>query len=250
MPYADVNGVRLFYLEHGAGDPVILLHNFLATGETCWRRQIPAFRHHYRLIVPDLRGHGRSDNPGQDQLTHTQFADDIIALAGALGLTSAHFWGVSSGAMLLLTLALRAPELVRSLVLTAATYRYTAVNQARALSLTPETIPATWAAHWQTIHSPVYGPDYWRTLLATFHALNLNGGEANFPLPARLTAITQPVLLIHGDRDEYFPVEIAVELYRLLPNAALCIIPQAGHLPNSEHAGAWNATVRAFYDSR
>lgn len=249
MPYAHVNGAPLYYHEYGTGEPVILLHNFLATGETCWRKQIPAFRTHYRLIVVDLRGHGRSENPDGAPLTHTQFAADIIALAEALGVASAHFWGVSSGAMLLLTLALRAPQLVRSLVLTAATYRFTPVNQARALSLTPETIPDTWAAHWQAIHSPVYGPDYWRTLLDAFHRLNLDGSEANFPPPAQLAALTQPILLIHGDRDEYFPVEIAVELYRLLPNAALCIIPQAGHLPNSEHAATWNAGVRAFYEA-
>ena len=167
-----------------------------------------------------------------------------------LGLESAHFWGVSSGAMLLLTLALRAPLRVRSLVLTAATYRFTPINQARALSLTPETLPETWATHWQSIHAPRYGPDYWRTLLAAFHCLNLDGGEANFPPPAALAAITPPTLLIHGDRDEYFPVEIAVDLYRLLPNAALCIIPQAGHLPNSQHAVTWNAAVRAFYGGR
>ncbi len=249
MPVIHVNGASLFYHEYGVGEPVFLLHNFLATGETCWRKQIPAWRSHYRLIVPDLRGHGRSENPGYMPLTHTQFAADIIGLANALGLESAHFWGVSSGAMLLLTLALRAAPLVRSLVLTAATYRFGPVNQARALSLTPATIPASWAAHWQAIHTPVYGPDYWQTLLAAFHALNLDGGEVNFPPPAQLAAITQPTLLIHGDRDEYFPVETAVELYRLLPHAALCIIPQAGHLPNSEHAATWNAAVRAFYET-
>ena len=55
MPYAHVNGAHLYYHEHGAGEPVVLLHNFLATGETCWRKQIPTFRNHYRLIVPDLR---------------------------------------------------------------------------------------------------------------------------------------------------------------------------------------------------
>lgn len=247
MPYAHVSDAALYYHESGSGEPAILLHNFLATGETCWRKQIPAFRNHYRLIVPDLRGHGRSENPNHEQPTHSRFADDIIALLDALDLESAHFWGVSSGAMLLLTLALRAPLRVRSLVLTAATYRFTPVNQARALSLTPETLPETWAAHWQSIHAPVYGPDYWRTLLAAFHRLNLDGGEANFPPPAALAAITPPTLLIHGDRDEYFPVEIAVALYRLLPNAALCIIPRAGHLPNSQVPAAWNAAVRAFY---
>ena len=60
MPYVDLDGLRMYYAEHGRldGPPLVLLHAFMATGEQ-WRRQIDAFGARYRLIVPDLRGHGR-----------------------------------------------------------------------------------------------------------------------------------------------------------------------------------------------
>ncbi len=250
MPVIAVNGAHLYYSEHGAGEPLVLLHNFLATGATCWRKQIPVLAKSFRLIVLDLRGHGRSDNPGRQPITHTLLANDVIALLHAIGLDAVHFAGVSSGAMLLLTLALKAPSLARSLLLTAATYRFTPINRARAAQFTPEGVPPAWAAHWQEIHAPVYGPDYWRALLATFVTLNQEWGEVNFPPSPRLAEISQPARIIHGDRDEYFPPSLAVELFDLLPAASLCIMPNAGHLPHLQYPARWNDLALEFLSAQ
>lgn len=247
MPFITANDAHLYYSEYGAGEPLVLLHHFLATGETSWRKQIPALAASFRVIVPDLRGHGRSDNPGAQRLTHTLLAHDVIALLQALGITNAHFAGVSSGAMLLLTLALSAPTLARSLLLTAATYRFTPINRERSAQFLPERLPPAWAAHWQEIHAPIYGPDYWQELLAAFVALNQEWGEVNFPAPAHLSHITQPVRIIHGDRDEYFPPVMAVELFNLLPAASLCILPNAGHLPHIQYPERWNDLALEFF---
>src|SRR5690606_11131742 len=126
MPYVALDGLRMYYAEHGRpdGPPLVLLHAFMATGEQ-WRRQIDTFGARYRLIVPDLRGHGRTGNPGGlAAMNHRQFARDVVGLCGALGIDRAAFAGISTGAMLLLSLALDAPDLPEALVLAGGTLRY------------------------------------------------------------------------------------------------------------------------------
>ena len=63
-----IDGMRMYYEEHGTpdGPPLVLLHGFTGTGDF-WSNQLTAFGAHYRLLVPDLRGHGRTDNPGASQ---------------------------------------------------------------------------------------------------------------------------------------------------------------------------------------
>jgi pimeloyl-ACP methyl ester carboxylesterase len=68
----------------------------------------------------------------------------------------------------------------------------------------------------------------------------------DFPDPGELQGITTPVLLIHGDRDDLFPVEMPQELYRLLPNAELCILPNTNHVPPEEHPGWFNEITLDF----
>src|SRR5262245_14694017 len=109
MPYAAVNDIQLYYEEHGPpdGPPLVLLHNHTGTGATTWVAQIPAFGARYRLVVPDLREHGRTVNPaGAAAMNLRQFARDVAALCRAVGLERALFCGASTGAWLLLTLAL------------------------------------------------------------------------------------------------------------------------------------------------
>src|SRR5438874_2413668 len=120
MPYFAVGDLNLYYEEHGTteGPALVLLHGFTSSGAAAWGKQIEPFGARYRLVVPDWRGHGRTNNPaGAAAMTHRQFARDIIAFCRTLGLERPIFCGTSSGAMQLLTLALEAPELPRALVL-------------------------------------------------------------------------------------------------------------------------------------
>src|SRR5262249_15561522 len=108
MTSITLDGMRMYYEEHGApnGPPLVLLHGFTQTGDF-WRKQLATFGAHYRLLIPDLRGHGRTANPGGTAaMNHRQFARDIIALCRALQVEEAAFCGESTGAMLQLSLAL------------------------------------------------------------------------------------------------------------------------------------------------
>ena len=126
MPQLAIADLTMHYEEHGQpdGPPLVLLHAFTQTG-AMWQPQLDAFGARYRLLAPDLRGHGRTDNPaGLSAMNHRRFARDIVAFCRALGIARAAFCGESTVAMLLLSLGLEAPDLAAALVLAGGTYYY------------------------------------------------------------------------------------------------------------------------------
>lgn len=250
MPHATVNDLSMYYEQHGPpdGDPLVLLHGFTVTGDY-WSRQIPSFGERYRLIVPDLRGHGRTDNPGGlSAMHHRQFARDIIALCRSLHIEHAIFCGESTGAMLLLTLALEAPTLPRALVLAGGAYYYGEELRAWWRTQTPETI----LSESDPLHRrhTAMGPDHWRLVAEAFIALGVHAHSDDFPEQEELSAITVPTLIVHGDRDPMFPIDVPTGLYRLLPNAELCILPNTGHHPPREQPGSFNTITLDFLARR
>ena len=94
---ADVNGIRLYYLAAGSGDPLVLLHGFPETSYA-WRKVIPSLAEHFRVIAPDLRGCGASDRPdhGYDKRT---VAEDVHQLVEQLGLGPINLVGHDVGMM-------------------------------------------------------------------------------------------------------------------------------------------------------
>jgi len=83
-----------------------------------------------------------------------------------------------------------------------------------------------------------------------FIALNAHAHAEDFPEADELRAIAAPTLILHGDRDRFFPVQVPTELYRLLPDADLCILPMTGHGPPTERVEWFNAIVLDFLDRR
>lgn len=242
MPYVDLDGMRMYYAEHGRaeGPPLVLLHSFMATGDQ-WRRHLDAFGVRYRLIVPDLRGHGRSDNPaGLPAMNHRQFARDVVGLCRALGVDRAAFVGVSTGAMLLLSLALDAPDLPRAFVLAGGTFRYDDDLRRWWRTATPESVTRS-IERARAMHTAL-GPDHWRLVAEAWIALGEHAHEEDFPAPDEIGAIRVPTLIVHGDRDHFFPVAIPVALYGLLPDAELCILPNTGHFPQADRP-EWFAEI-------
>jgi Predicted hydrolases or acyltransferases (alpha/beta hydrolase superfamily) len=96
MPYIQVNGLRMHYLAQGHGPAVVLLHGLGSCAEDWSLLQAPALSQWYRVLMPDLRGHGRSDKP-PGPYTVYQMADDIAGFLRALGMDSAHIVGLSLG---------------------------------------------------------------------------------------------------------------------------------------------------------
>ena len=247
MAFVMIDDMRMYYVEHGRPDglPLMLLHGFTATGDF-WANQLPTFGTHCRLIVPDLRSHGRTDNPGGGAvMNHRQFARDIIALCRALQIERTAFCGESTGAMLLLSLALYAPTLPAAIILAGGTHYFGEECIAFQRQVSPETIDEGWRVYVQSAHTAL-GPDHWRSVITAFHDLHAHARDEDFPEANELRGITAPVLIVHGDRDPFFPVEMPSELYRLLPKAEFCVLPNTGHTPPEEHPGWFNDIALDF----
>ena len=250
MPYVAVDDLTIYYEEHGLtdGPPLVLTHGFHGVGAV-WEPQVAAFGLHYRLLAPDLRGHGRTDNPGGlPAMNHRRFGRDIIAFCRARGIERAVFCGESTGAMLLLTLSLEAPELARALIFSGGTYYFSDQNRAWWAEQTPDTIVKDREMA-QARHTAL-GPDHWRRLAEAFIALHTHERADDFPTDEELTTIRTPTLIIHGDRDSFFPVEVPAGLYRLLPDAELCILPHTGHVPPAERPDWFNTIALDFLTRR
>jgi pimeloyl-ACP methyl ester carboxylesterase len=221
-----VNEMRMYYETHGEGEPLVLLHGFGGSGQV-WEPFISELSKQYRVIVPDLRGHGRSTNPTW-QFTHRQSARDILTLMDNLGIVKFRAMGISTGGMTLIHAATQQPSRLEAIVLIGATIYFP--EQAREImrrstveSLTPDDYERGRRLHKQ-------GDEQIRMLRQQFHDFKDSYDDMNFTGPY-LSTITARTLIVHGDRDEFFPVAIPVEMYRSIPGSALWIIPNGGHVP-------------------
>lgn len=237
-----VNGVDLFYRDTGSGEPLLLLHGFTGSGDD-WQHVFAQPLDGFRVIAPDLRGHGRSTSPG----TTFRFADaarDVFALLDSLGIDRVKAIGMSGGANTLLHLATQQPSRVQAMIHVSGTPRFP--DQARAImrTMTAESrSEAEWAEMRARHH---HGDDQIRTLWKYVRALADDRDDMNFTA-ATLSRITARTLVVHGDRDPLYPVELAVELLRGIPNSALWVIPNGGHGPIfGEQAAPFVATATAF----
>jgi len=238
---AAINGIEMYYEVYGQGKPLVLLHGFGSSG-SAWKRWIGDFGKEYRLIIPDLRGHGRSTNPS-NVFTHRQSARDIFALLDLLGIRTCSAMGISTGGMTLLHMATAQPERLESMVLIGATIYFP--EQAREIMRrrTPESMTAQEIERQRTIHK--HGDEQIRSLRREFNAFKDSYDDMTFT-PPHLATIRAKTLIVHGDRDEFFPVAIPIEMYRSIPKSALWIVPHGGHVPIGDHADEFRRVALEF----
>ena len=122
MPTCDVNGTTIYYERCGRGPPLLLIHGLGSSGDD-WAFQRDAFARGNALIVPDLRGSGRSAKP-PGRYAIAQFAQDLWALLDALGIESANVLGFSLGGAVAIEMALMRPLSVPRLILCNALANY------------------------------------------------------------------------------------------------------------------------------
>ena len=122
--YFDSAGVRIRYIEQGAGAPVLLVHGFTGSIERSWidTGVLPDLARDYRVVAFDLRGHGASDKP-RDPRAYDEVGLDAVRLLDHLEISRAHVVGYSLGGIIVAKLLTTHPERFRSAVLGAAAYR-------------------------------------------------------------------------------------------------------------------------------
>lgn len=234
--YVEANGLRMYYEVYGEGEPLLLIHGGTATSQS-WASHLPALTEHFRVFAPDSRGHGRTDNP-TGELDYRVMAEDVATLVGELGLQRPLVLGYSDGGQIALELGMRYPGLAKALILGGTQFRFSeayleAVREILGITNGEEVDTGKlereqpeWVAYLREAHEHVYGPEYWKTYVKQISSLWLT------PLhytSEDLAAVTDPVLILTGDRDEGASLEEAAELFRLLPNAELAVAPDSDH---------------------
>ncbi len=207
MPYANVNGQRLYYEDTGGTGPAIIFSHGLLLDGTVFARQVAALRDRYRCITWDERGHGKTAAETLAPFSYYDSADDVAALLSFLGIDNAVLAGVSQGGFLGMRCALTHPERVRALILIAtqtgkedpATLQaYKQMLDAWIANKLPEEIATT-------IERIIFGPAWpdaaaWKERWRGMTASNLRG--AFVPLASRddigdkVSAIRVPTLII------------------------------------------------------
>ena len=238
----SVNGLDLFYRDTGSGDPLLLLHGFTGCGDD-WRHVFAAPLDGYRVFTPDLSGHGRSSNPAAT-FRFADVARDISALLDRLGINRVKAIGMSAGANTLLHMATQQPPRITAMIHVSGTPRFP--DQARLImrTLTEDSrTPAEWAEMRARHH---LGDNQIRALWRHAREFADDREDMNFTA-ASLSSISARTLIVHGDRDPLYPVELAVELLRGIPNAALWVVPNGGHGPIfGDQAAPFVRTATAF----
>ncbi len=208
------------YRSRGEGPPLLLLHGFLGCGADFEHLfELSALERAYTVITPDFRGHGKSGNP-DDRFSHRLCADDIEALLEHLGYEKVRAIGLSLGGNVLLHLATRRPSRIGSMV----------------ISGSPPYFPATARSMMANLDEASH-PKVEREALKQRQALFRYAKEMaestddlSFT-PPQLARIEAPVLMVNGDRDPLYPVELFVQMYRAIPCCRLWIVPGGGHAP-------------------
>jgi pimeloyl-ACP methyl ester carboxylesterase len=244
--YVTANGINIYYEEHGAGHPLLLLQGGFDTLEI-WRSQLPILAPHFRVITPDSRGLGRTDHPG-GPISYELWAEDVLAFIQALGVEKPLICGIGDGACVALQTAIWAPEVAAAYVFMAAWLWNAKAESRRGMLIMQDVLglPGPLRSeltdqdveliehkksslvfdYFQAGHQLVKGPVYWKTFLKNmwpaWTALTEHGAD-------ELQRVTAPSLVVVGDRDPFQPLNEAVELYRHLPNAELAVIPGMDH---------------------
>ncbi|SOY85239.1 alpha/beta fold hydrolase [Cupriavidus taiwanensis] len=255
------DGAELHVRLDGADGPWVILAHALAADHTLWDITARHLAGRYRVVRPDLRGHGASDAP-LGPYTMTRLADDVVAVMDALQIPQAHFCGISVGGMVGQSMGLRHPERLLSLTLVATNSQtpmeahpmwHNRIGQAEAhgmASLADATLgrwlsPAFHASH----------PDEVLRIRDMLVATPIRGyvGVAEaimaFDLAGALSRIHCPTLVVAGEQDQGATVAMAQSIAAAIAGSRLEVVPQAAHLVHVEQPERFHAALDAFLGS-
>ena len=242
----EVGGVRLYYEIHGSGEPLLFLHGFTGSGGD-WQYLGGDLAARWRIIAPDLRGHGRSTNPSGTFLFR-EVARDVRALLDALGLPRVKAIGISGGGIALMHLARQDAARVDSMVLVSAPPYFP--DEARAImrAFSPDTRTEV---EWAELRARHHGDDdQIRRLLLQGQGFADSYDDVNFT-PDALSRIAAETLIVFGDRDPLYPVRLAFDLTASIPRSHLWVVPNGGHSPVfGPMAASFLETAEAFLSGR
>lgn len=273
LEHVTVNaaGLELSTYAFGHGPPVVLLHGMAAT-KLSYLPLLPALAERYRVIVPDLPGHGESSKP-RARYTPPYFARVIRALLDEMEVADAAVIGNSMGGRVALEVAGASPSRVNSLILLdPAAAGLPFPLYARLLGLLPSgvaAVPVPWrkrvvvTAIRQMFANPDRLPRAGYLAAADEFMRIYRKGRARMALlsamrgliaddPAafwrRARQIAVPTLIVWGQEDRLVPVGLGERLANTIPDAELVVLPGVGHVPQFELPEETRQLVLGFLD--
>ena len=264
MPYASVNGVSLYYEEHGSGYPLVWSHEF-AGDYRSWKPQVQFFSRRYRVITYNARGYPPSDVPESlDDYTQEQSVDDLRGLLERLSIERAHIGGLSMGGNVALNFGLTHPEMARSLIVAGTGAGSTGpkpfrqnvnmrADRMRAGGMEAMGDYLNSGTRVQLLRKDPLGYEEFRQGFLEHSpigsALTFSGVQGRrppiFDLEERMRALDVPTLIMTGDEDEPC-IEPSVFMKRCIPRSGLAVMPQAGHAINLEDPDLFNRIALDF----
>ena len=253
MAYATINGSRMFYESHGAGDAIVFAHG-RGGNHLSWWQQLAAFQDRYRCVTFDQRGWGLSEGPSGPPDPATVTAD-LIALLDHLEIDRAVLVAQSMGGVASLGAALHHPERVAGLVLADTTG---GVGDPSVVALLDDVNPPEDPLRRALSDSFIQEQPALTFLFGSIGRINppmpvsvvsgLFRNEAG-PQAADLARMDVPTLLVVGREDAIFPVNVIDAVHRLIPGSRLEIVDGAAHSTHFEQAGAFNRLLADFVGS-
>jgi pimeloyl-ACP methyl ester carboxylesterase len=235
--YAPVNGIKIWYAEFGQGEPVILLHGGLANSNY-WGDQVPVLAKHYRVIVMDSRGHGRSTR-NEQPYGYDLMASDVIALMDYLKIEKAAIVGWSDGAILGLDIAINHPERLTKLFAFAANSDPSGVKDI-AQSAVFNAYIARAEKEYEKLSAT---PNEYKSFLDQISKMWAT--QPNWTAD-QLKSIKVPTWVVDADHDEAIKRENTLFMADNIPGAGLLLQAQVSHFSFLQDPQQFNADVLHF----
>ena len=251
MPTIDREGVKIYYEVHGEGPAILLSHGYSSTSEM-WRGQIEILSRSHRIIIWDMRGHGRTDYPDNpSEYSEDKTVADMTAILEAVGADQAIVGGLSLGGYMTLAFNLAHPERVRALLLIDTGPGFKS-DEAR----------ERWNKHALNIGQRLETEALnYLSSLSKERAMSSHRSADGLARAARgmltqrdarvinsLPNIKVPALVVVGANDTAF-LDAAGYMTAKIPNATKVVIPNAGHAVNLDQPEAFNRAALKFLES-
>ena len=217
---APVNGIKIWYASFGRGEPVLLIHGGLANSNY-WGHQVRALLKHYRVVVMDSRGHGRSSR-NEQPYGYDLMASDVLALMDHLGIKKAAIVGWSDGAIIGLDIAMHHPERVSRLFAFAANSDPSGVADIAKSDVFNAYIERAGEEYKRLSPTPTEYKSFVEQITKMWET-QPNWTEAD------LAAIKVPTWIVDADHDEAIKRENTEFMAAHIPGAGLLIQPNVSH---------------------
>ncbi|OGT51136.1 MAG: hypothetical protein A3E84_04825 [Gammaproteobacteria bacterium RIFCSPHIGHO2_12_FULL_42_13] len=261
MPIQTLNNIHLYYEQHGKGPDLVLIGG-LSSDHQVWRSPLRIFSQHFRVLIFDNRGAGRSSTPDYPY-TIEMMANDTIELMDALHIEKAHILGHSMGGGIAMQMALLAPKKINKLIVVSSrpcigepARMYFAMREKLKKQniseglLAEYMMPILFGEKFLSNQANVKGFAQWtvrnpnpQSMIGYHHQLHASSTR---DISGELHNISAETLLVNGTEDALVPYLYAQNLAKKFQRGKLVTLPECGHMPHVEYPEKLAEVVMEF----